>query len=116
MTDHEIAILIEHDRAERRVVAEIAPVDPADVLVISGYVFNVSRGRMRVDHVFSVDGQVYADVGLAHPSHTDPPDITTYRLDRVERNVDGVDAECIELNAVEWRDGSKSYEPTGDAL
>ncbi len=100
---------VESDAAERRAFADhvLAPVDPADVFCISGYVLNLSRGAMSIKNVFSVDDRLYANV-------CDGRRIRTYRWTITERQIGGADVETASLREVEWSHGT--YEETGNAL
>ena len=96
--------------SEAAIAGTIGIADPADVIVCLGFVYNKSRGYMRVDHVFELNGHVYCDVSVRHPAPTDPPDSTTYQLWRGEKG----DEMVIELREVSWHNGM--LEETGDGL
>ncbi len=89
----------------------LAPVTPRQEAEIAEYVRNVSRDWKCVDDVFSLDGQLYADVsdmdGLIQ-------DGRTYRWTITERQIGGADVETASLREVEWQHGT--YEETGESL
>lgn len=112
MTLAEAMILAEQALSDARildehVVGSIEPVDPADVMLISGYFANLPR--YHVDTVYRRDGKNYVDVSPAGRSAFEPADVTTYQFETVERNVRGEDVEVLRLNEVEWSDGTKQY-------
>jgi hypothetical protein len=96
------------------IVANLSPVDAADVFVISGYVANASRGTRKLDNVFCVDSRLYADVATVGLEAFDPQNIKTYRWTIEERNVGGCDVEVASLREVEFVHGR--YEETGEGF
>jgi hypothetical protein len=111
---HEQLILAELAEREQRIVADLAPVDAGDVFAISGYIAGISRGTRRLENVFCVNSQLYADVITVGLEAFDPQQVKTYRWTVEERAVDGCDVETASLREVEWSHGT--YHETGDSL
>ncbi len=82
-------------------------IDPADVMLISGYYANLPM--YHIDAVYRRNGKNYVDVSPAGRSAFEPADVTTYEFGIVERNIRGEDVECLSLEEVEWSDGTKQY-------
>lgn len=88
----------------KTVAGSIEVVDPADMILILGYYANLPR--YHVDTIYGKNGKVYVDISPAGRSAFEPPDVTTYLMERVE-----VDSEeCIRFTEIAWHDGAKTYE------
>jgi hypothetical protein len=78
----------------------IAPIDPADVMVIQGYFANLPR--QQVERIYrSVTGDVLVDVVPRGCEAFERPDVVTYAYSIVERTVRGETSEYVSLREVD---------------
>jgi len=105
--DRELAILRERKRADDAAIAEVlgertavlAAVDPADVRSISEYFENLPR--LKVEAIYSVDGEIRVDVIPRGCEALERPDVVTYVYAVVERTVRGETSEYVQLREVD---------------
>lgn len=100
MTEAQMARIYEEYAAhEAEVVASIAPVDPNDVICITGW---AGTKGYNVDEVWMRNGQTFAALSPRSRDAFTPPDVTVYRFDR----------EQTEMTAVAWIDGTRPFDPS----
>jgi hypothetical protein len=78
----------------------IAPIDPADIICISGYFANLPR--QQVERIYrSLTGEVLVDVDPRGYEAFERPDVVTYAYSIVERTVRGETSEYVSLREVD---------------